>query len=73
MAAIFEAMDRYHPKVPLVSATDRRRPSAAGLGIGSALMRHALARCDRDGAAARFISDTGSKSSEPSRPDHRRS
>ncbi|AOO81549.1 GNAT family N-acetyltransferase [Bosea vaviloviae] len=51
--AIFEAMERYHPKVPhwylpLIGAD----PARQGQGIGSALMRHALARCDREGAAA---------------------
>ncbi|WP_439497249.1 GNAT family N-acetyltransferase [Bosea sp. (in: a-proteobacteria)] len=51
--AIFEAMERHHPKVPhwylpLIGAD----PARQGQGIGSALMRHALARCDRDGAAA---------------------
>ncbi|CAN7142493.1 GNAT family N-acetyltransferase [Bosea sp. LjRoot90] len=51
--AIFEAMERYHPKVPhwylpLIGAD----PARQGQGIGSALMRHALARCDREGVAA---------------------
>ncbi|WID97567.1 N-acetyltransferase [Bosea vestrisii] len=51
--AIFEAMERYHPKgphwyLPLIG-TD---PARQGQGIGSALMRHALARCDREGVAA---------------------
>ncbi|MGX5734764.1 GNAT family N-acetyltransferase [Bosea thiooxidans] len=51
--AMFEAMARYHPEVPhwylpLIGAD----PTRQGRGIGSALMRHALARCDRDGVAA---------------------
>lgn len=51
--AIFEAMARYHPEVPhwylpLIGAD----PARQGQGIGSALMRHALARCDSEGAAA---------------------
>lgn len=51
--AIFDAMARYHPKVPhwylpLIGAD----PARQGQGIGSALMHHALARCDREGAAA---------------------
>ncbi len=51
--AIFDAMARYHPKVPhwylpLIGAD----PARQGQGIGSALMHHALARCDRDGVAA---------------------
>lgn len=51
--AIFEAMAGYHPNVPHwylpLIGTD---PARQGQGIGSALMRHALARCDRDGVAA---------------------
>jgi ribosomal protein S18 acetylase RimI-like enzyme len=51
--AIFDAMERYHPKVPhwylpLIGAD----PARHGQGIGSALMRHALARCDHEGATA---------------------
>lgn len=50
---IFEAMARYHPKVPhwylpLIGVD----PTRQGKGIGSALMRHALTRCDREGATA---------------------
>ncbi|WP_414643844.1 GNAT family N-acetyltransferase [Bosea sp. (in: a-proteobacteria)] len=50
---IFDAMARYHPQephwyLPLIG-TD---PMRQGHGIGSALMKHALARCDRDGVAA---------------------
>lgn len=51
--AIFEAMARYHPDIPHwylpLIGTD---PARQGRGIGGALMRHALARCDRDGVAA---------------------
>lgn len=51
--AMFDAMARYHPEVPHwylpLIGTD---PARQGQGIGSALMRHALARCDRDGVAA---------------------
>lgn len=51
--AIFEAMAHYHPEVPhwylpLIGAD----PARQGQGIGSALMHHALARCDREGTAA---------------------
>lgn len=50
---LFDAMARYHPKVPhwylpLIGAD----PARQGEGIGSALMRHALARCDSEGVAA---------------------
>lgn len=51
--AIFEAMAHYHPEAPHwylpLIGTD---PTRQGQGIGSALMRHALARCDREGVAA---------------------
>jgi ribosomal protein S18 acetylase RimI-like enzyme len=55
--AIFEAMERYHPKaphwyLPPIGAD----PARQGQGIGCALMRHALARCDREGAAAYLVS-----------------
>lgn len=51
--AIFEGMARYHPEVPhwylpLIGSD----PTRQGQGIGGALMRHALTRCDRDGTAA---------------------
>lgn len=53
VGAVFESMARYHPEaphwyLPLIAAD----PTRQGQGIGGALMRHALARCDRDGAAA---------------------
>ena len=51
--AMFDAMARYHPQVPHwylpLIGTD---PVRQGQGIGGALMRHALARSDRDGVAA---------------------
>ncbi|RXT43541.1 GNAT family N-acetyltransferase [Bosea sp. Tri-44] len=51
--AMFDAMARYHPEVPHwylpLIGTD---PARQGQGIGGALMCHALARCDREGAAA---------------------
>jgi ribosomal protein S18 acetylase RimI-like enzyme len=51
--AIFDAMAHYHPEIPHwylpLIGTD---PLRQGEGIGGALMRHALARCDRDGVAA---------------------
>lgn len=51
--AIFEAMAHYHPEMPhwylpLIGVD----PTRQGQGIGDALMRHALARCDREGAPA---------------------
>ena len=51
--AVFTSMARYHPEVPhwylpLIGAD----PARQGQGIGSALMTHALARCDREGVAA---------------------
>jgi ribosomal protein S18 acetylase RimI-like enzyme len=53
VAGIFDAMARHHPQAPHwylpLIGTD---PTRQGRGIGGALMRHALARCDRDGVAA---------------------
>ena len=48
MFAMFEQMDRYHPKerhwyLPLIGVD----PVSQGRGHGSALLRHALAECDR--------------------------
>lgn len=53
VGAVFEAMAHYHPEaphwyLPLIGVD----PARQGQGIGGALMRHALARCDRDGVAA---------------------
>ena len=49
----FEKMDQCHPEephwyLPLVGV----EPNAQGSGIGGALMRHAVDRCDQDGALA---------------------
>jgi ribosomal protein S18 acetylase RimI-like enzyme len=51
--ALVERMAEAHPHephwyLPLIGVD----PALFGKGIGSALMRHALARCDRDGAPA---------------------
>jgi len=49
VSAVFQQMDSYHPSephwyLPLVSV----HPAQQGRGYGSALMEHALFRCDRD-------------------------
>ncbi|MEZ5552883.1 MAG: GNAT family N-acetyltransferase [Pseudomonadales bacterium] len=51
--SIFAGMDSYHPHedcwyLPLIAAD----PNNLGLGLGSALMKHALARCDAEGLPA---------------------
>jgi ribosomal protein S18 acetylase RimI-like enzyme len=51
--AVFEQMSRYHPSephwyLPLIGVD----PSQQGKGYGSALMQHALVRCDRDNKPA---------------------
>ena len=51
--ALFEQMASYHPAgphwyLPLIGVT----PSQQGYGYGSALLDHALARCDEDGLSA---------------------
>jgi ribosomal protein S18 acetylase RimI-like enzyme len=53
MMQVFEQMDRFHPAepcwyLPLIGVD----PTCQGRGLGSALLRYALERCDRDGAAA---------------------
>ena len=53
MMQVFEQMDRYHPAdpcwyLPLIGVD----PAHQGRGCGSALLRYALARCDRDGVPA---------------------
>lgn len=53
LIAIFEQMERYHPKephwyLPLIGVD----PARQGAGLGSMLMRHAVARCDREGLPA---------------------
>lgn len=50
---VFEEMGKYHPTerhwyLPLIGVD----PSQQGNGIGSALMKHALIHCDRDGTIA---------------------
>ncbi|HYN26508.1 MAG TPA: N-acetyltransferase, partial [Pyrinomonadaceae bacterium] len=50
---VFEEMGKYHPTephwyLPLIGVD----PSQQGNGIGSALMKHALVPCDRDGTLA---------------------
>ena len=53
MMRVFEQMDEYHPKAPCwylpMIGVD---PACQGRGYGSALLRFALERIDRDGAAA---------------------
>jgi GNAT superfamily N-acetyltransferase len=50
---VFEEMERFHPSephwyLPLIGVD----PACQGQGLGSALMRHALQRCDADGVPA---------------------
>jgi GNAT superfamily N-acetyltransferase len=49
LASLLEQMERFHPKEPLwylpLIGVD---PARQGRGVGSALLRHALALCDRD-------------------------
>jgi ribosomal protein S18 acetylase RimI-like enzyme len=51
--ALFEQMDRYHPAephwyLPMIGVD----PAHQGKGYGSALLQHALARCDRENKLA---------------------
>jgi GNAT superfamily N-acetyltransferase len=53
MTAVFERMASFHPPdpcwyLPLIAVD----PACQGRGYGSALLRHALAQCDRDHAPA---------------------
>jgi ribosomal protein S18 acetylase RimI-like enzyme len=53
LMAIFEQMEKYHPKephwyLPLIGVD----PARQGAGLGSLLMRHAVARSDREGVPA---------------------
>lgn len=53
MMQVFEQMDRYHPPypcwyLPLIGVD----PACQGRGCGSALLRYALERCDREGLPA---------------------
>jgi ribosomal protein S18 acetylase RimI-like enzyme len=53
LLATFEKMGQAHPQeahwyLPMIGV----EPNAQGKGLGSALMRHALARCDREKALA---------------------
>lgn len=53
MMQVFEQMDAFHPKepcwyLPLIGVD----PARQGRGHGSALLRHALVRCDREAAPA---------------------
>ena len=50
---VFEQMDKYHPKephwyLPLIGVD----PLHQGNGVGSALMKHAVSVCDKDGVIA---------------------
>ncbi len=53
-ASFFEQMDEYHPDdqpswyLPMIAAD----PAYMGRGLGAAIMKHALRRCDKDGVIA---------------------
>jgi ribosomal protein S18 acetylase RimI-like enzyme len=59
LESIFEQMERAHPTEPHwylpIIAVD---PAQQGRGLGAALLRHALARCDADGLPAYLESST---------------
>jgi ribosomal protein S18 acetylase RimI-like enzyme len=52
LSAMFEQMDQFHPAgvwfLPMIGVD----PVAQGRGLGSALLRHGLGACDRDGLPA---------------------
>lgn len=53
LLATFEKMEQWHPSephwyLPMIGV----EPHAQGNGLGAELMRHAVARCDREGALA---------------------
>jgi ribosomal protein S18 acetylase RimI-like enzyme len=53
LMGVFEQMGRFHPTephwyLPLIGVD----PACQGQGLGGALMRHAVERCDRDGLPA---------------------
>lgn len=53
LQGVFEQMARYHPEgphwyLPLIGVD----PTHQGCGLGAALLRHALERCDADGVVA---------------------
>lgn len=53
LLAAFEKMDRSHPEeAHWYLAMIGVDPKAQGKGLGAELLRHSLARCDRDGALA---------------------
>ena len=59
MVAAFGQFEAHHPHgahwyLPLIGVD----PARQGHGYGSALLRHALARCDRDGVPA-YLEATG--------------
>jgi GNAT superfamily N-acetyltransferase len=53
LLATFEQMGQWHPKEPhWYLAMIGVEPKAQGKGLGAALMRHGVARCDREHALA---------------------
>jgi len=53
LLATFDAMEQWHPEeshwyLPMIGV----EPNAQGKGLGAELMRHAVARCDQEGALA---------------------
>jgi ribosomal protein S18 acetylase RimI-like enzyme len=73
VSAVFEQMTAYHPAephwhLPLIGVD----PAQQGLGLGSALLRHALRRCDRDRVPAYLESSNPRNSSLYERHGFRR-